>query len=578
MPNAKGRTADLTPESEPAVSASGAEGLAEAVTERVVEDPMPVTGEAASADRDDSDEASEEDDFQQSELDELPIDVSVDDQSVHLRDLELAVRTNRELLGQAERTVGLKYRRLNANRAKVEQIHVDVGNLTSARDSLATWLQERSSSLALRLLDHVDQQERMLKQDEERIRMWVDSPLPENAGRARELRRSFVRTLLWGLFFAVFLPLCLFAVQKWWLGPVFIGSWWGFVIFGLAVLILLVLGGLLAYHRGYISLRREMDGRLAHGRYLLNSIARLRSERARIDGLAPQLRERLAFFGAVLQEPWRVPAYERDDADHDELAQSLPALLQVATTVNGEDPVVARLRSKFVAQHYTVGMRRNAVESLLAIAAETRGLTAQQASMKVIDRDSSTYGLRAALFELVRDPAVLEELGRAKVTEVAGDVQAGLGPSDERPGIERINPDVLSGLRVRQDLLADWSKAETVWDTFLLEVLEEGSALSLLAFSWSGRGNAIHTKFQSIAVAPRRLRAQGGHLIEFLETENETITGTEIVARVDVTDPLLVSEVALFADVHEALSTAHDAEGLSGAGDQSGGVSDDGTL
>jgi len=330
--------------------------------------------------------------------------------------------------------------------------------------------------------------------------------------------------------------------------PWFGDIWWRYAILAVVLLIIFIAMSLTAYHRGYIGMKLEMDERLAQGRYLLGAIDHIRTERARIEGLAPQVRDRLQFFGAVLQEPWRVPGYGGAQEDSDNLKRGLPALLQIAKTAHSNDPTVVRLRAQFTAEQYRIGMRRQAIDELIRVAAERRGIPSEQADLRVIDRDSATYGLRAALFDMVRDPDVLEQVGRSRVTEIASHIQSGMTPSGERPGIALTNVDTLHGLSVNHDLLADWSETQTSWDDYVTEILEDGAALSRLAFSPLGTAQSRHLKFQSIAVAPERLRDGAGQLIEFVEVDSGTVTGTEIVARLDITPPMDVSDVALFEE------------------------------
>jgi hypothetical protein len=99
---------------------------------------------------------------------------------------------------------------------------------------------------------------------------------------------------------------------------------------------------------------------------------------------------------------------------------------------------------------------------------------------------------------------------------------------------------------VSHDLLADWSNNQTSWDDYVAEILEDGAALSRLAFSPTGTAQSRHLKFQSIAVAPERLRESAGQLIQFVDVDSGVVTGTEIVARLDITQAMDVSDVALF--------------------------------
>lgn len=480
---------------------------------------------------------------------ESPKTVQVD----HVTELENQCEEQKSRVIQSARAVAIRRQRLETNREKRDRVRENLAHLTTGRDSLGSWLQERSQSLALKLLAHIDQQEKNLESEERVIRGWAEAPIPVTVDTAANLRKKYIIGLWSSLLAAILLPLLLFGLnillkqvdlQVLWFEDV----WWRYTILGVCLLLIFTLMTLAAYHRGYTRMKLEMDDRLSQGRYLLGAIDHIRTERARIEGLAPQVRDRLQFFGAVLQEPWRVPSYGGATEDSGKLSQGLPALLQIATTARTNDPTMIKLRAQFTAEQFRIGMRRQAIDELIRAAAERRGIPSEQADLNVIDRDSAAHGLRAALFDMVRDPDVLEQVGKRRVTEIASYIQDGMSPSGERPSIALTNIDTLQGLSLNNDLLADWSMAQTSWDEYLTEILEDGAALSRLAFSPTGTAQSRHLKFQSIAIAPERLREKTGQLIEFVEVDSRIVTGAEIVARLDITPAMEVSDVALFEE------------------------------
>ena len=144
-------------------------------------------------------------------------------------------------------------------------------------------------------------------------------------------------------------------------------------------------------------------------------------------------------------------------------------------------------------------------------------------------------------------PAVLERVGRERVGQIAQAIQQGLSPlNDHRPEVSVTNTDDLDGLRLGQDLLAEWGQAQHSWDEFVSEILEDPSALSKLAFSDEGEAAGEQHNFTSIASGPLRVRSRSSQHVAWTEIQSETITGTEVVTRIDITDPIDVSKVALF--------------------------------
>ena len=255
----------------------------------------------------------------------------------------------------------------------------------------------------------------------------------------------------------------------------------------------------------------------------------------------------------MLHQPWLVPGFGGSQGASRHLTDSLPANLQIASTANSNDPAIVRLRSKFIAEQFRPGLRREGVTELLRWASEQSGLSSDRIDLRVIDKDVSAYGLRKALLSAVRSPEVLEMVGRAQVSRIASEIQTGLGPANERPGIHITNPDALAGLEVGHDLLSEWKQDKTQWDDYVVEILEDGAAMSRLAFSGLGLAESRHTRFQSVAVAPERLHGQAGQLVEFVAMETEGVTGTEVSVRLDITEPMDVDHVALFAESMSAV-------------------------
>jgi len=91
------------------------------------------------------------------------------------------------------------------------------------------------------------------------------------------------------------------------------------------------------------------------------------------------------------------------------------------------------------------------------------------------------------------------------------------------------------------------------WNVFISEILEHPSALSMLAFSYEGEAAGEQHNFKSIASGPLRVRTLASQHVTWAEIQSEAITGTEVVSRIDITDPIDASKVSLFCDVADAL-------------------------
>ena len=485
------------------------------------------------------------------------VDEGLESTSDRYARLSREVNEQKEAVARAEALVGAKRNRLSVNRETLARARSEAIDLEAARDSLGTWLHERSRSLAVRLLDTLDHQENQLEREERVVKHWTESQLPIAEGRARRLRSAFVLTLWLAFGLATLIPLGLWLFGDWLRSegrqmPLLEDDVWKYLVVGVVIFALMVLIGLIRYFRGYIAMKIEMEQMLARGKFLLNAIDQLRSERARIHGLLPQVKERLEFLGTILHQPWIVPGLGGGSNSRSYLSEHLPANLQIASTADSNDPAIRRLRSRFIAEQLKPGIRRSAVAELLQAAGGYSGMSSDQTDLRIIDKDVAAYGIRNALLSSIQRPEVLESVGRTQVARIASDIQAGLGPASERPGIELTNADALQGLELGHDLLREWADSETHWDDYVVEILEDGAAMSRLAFSGLGLAASRHTRFTSMAVAPERLHDKAGQLVEFATMESDGVAGTEVSIRLDITEPIEAEHVALFAETIEA--------------------------
>lgn len=464
---------------------------------------------------------------------------------------QLNERARDDLL-RAELQVKARHNRYHEFERMVQEARVNRDAMVDARDSLATWLDERRRSLSIQLLSHVDFELERISQDEEKIRNFGHGEVGNFAGAARRLRSAFVRRMWIALIFAVIVTVLVLVValllrQAGIVMPVVELSAWRYVALFAVVLLFGTSGSLSSYFRGFNRLKYQLDVALAWGRSALSSIDRIRADQARLGELRPQLEERLDFYGSVLQRPWTVPTMEDNPAGFQPLADGLPANLRIAEVSDSGEETWNRLRQRFTAEHFKIGLRREGADRLLAEAAKMHGLDPNRVDFEFLDRDNMQKDLRVVLMEYACSSGVLERVGRERVGLIAQAIQRGLSPlNDHRPEVSVTNANDLDGLRLGQDLLADWGQVQHSWDEFVSEILEDPSALSKLAFSQVGEAHGEQHNFTSIASGPLRVRSRSSEHVAWTEIQSETITGTEVVTRIDITDPIDVSRVALF--------------------------------
>lgn len=457
-------------------------------------------------------------------------------------------------LRMAELQVKARHNRYQEAGLRVDQARANRDSVVRARDSLGAWLDERRRSLSIQLLTHVDGEIARIESDEQRIREFDRGHSRNFEQEARRLRRAFVRRMLVAAIFSIAVTLILLAIalilrQFKLTMPVLELSAWRYVALFAILFATGAFGSLFNYFRGFNQMKYQLNVALAWGRNALASIDRIRADHARLTELRPQLAERLEFYGAVLQEPWVVPDSQDRQGDLRPIADGLPANLRIAEVKADGEESWNRLLQRFTAERFTIGLRRESSTRLLAEAARRHGFTveSERIDFDFLDRDNMQRDLRNVLMSFARNPEVLEGLGRAQVAQIASEIQKGLSPlNDHRPDVSVANPNALDGLQLGQDLLADWRQAQASWDGFISEILEDPSALSVLAFSESGEADGEHHRFSSIASGPARVKPQASVHVEWAEIQSESITGTEVVTRIDITDPIDVSKVALF--------------------------------
>ena len=462
-----------------------------------------------------------------------------------------AEQASRNVL-KAELQVQARHNRVQDLEEMIVEARLNRDTMVDARDSLATWLDERRRSLSIQLISHVDSELQRIKVDEERIRGFGLDQEGDFAGAARRLRKAFVRRMWVAFIFAIVVVLIVLIValllrQVGIVMPVVELSAWRYVVLFAVVFMLGTVGSLSSYFRGFNRMKNQLDVALAWGRNALASIDRIRADQARLGELRPQLAERLDFYGGVLQNPWLVPASRDQGESLRPLADGLPANLRIAEVTDSGEETWNRLLQTFTADHFTIGIRREAANRLLAEAAKKHGLDVKRIDFEFLDRDNMQKDLRAVLMDYACSPEVLERIGRERVGQIAEAIQKGLSPlNDHRPEVSVTNADDLDGLRLGQDLLADWRQAQHSWDEFISEILEHPSAMSMLVFSDEGEAAGEHHNFRSIASGPLRVRSLSSPHVIWAEIQSEEITGTEVVTRIDITDPIDVSKVALF--------------------------------
>lgn len=485
-----------------------------------------------------------------------------------LSQLEYKVGEEEEALQRAEVTLRAAERRLatlerQLSRSKERSLTAaaEVEALRRARDQLATWLRERSRSMAVRLLLSLEEDVAALAADEEQLRAFSAAATPNLAPQARSLRRGFVRGLWIALGLATGITLAVYVAallleragqQMPGLGT----TWWAYIILFLSILFVGVFTALKAYHRQWARLKHVLDLELMFGEHLLKTVDHLRRERARIDALFPQVRERLEMLGLLLHHPWREPEGQIGGGGHMPSLDTLPACLQVFRACDEDVSALAGSRSIAVASQIKRGWRKEAAESLLGKVAQRQGLPLDALTMRALNGESSETGLRRLVSEWIQDPYCLDALARERIVSVAREIQDVLSASAEdgasldaiRPAVEPVEPDPLEGLRLSHELLQEETGRSLSWLQAQQDICGDGTIMSRTALSSVAVAAGRLGEFESVVAARGDVVPILGQSVDTASVHTDRIVGVDITTRIDITPPVRASEAVIFEE------------------------------
>jgi hypothetical protein len=509
-----------------------------------------------SLDEDGSDEEPESEepevDSPQSILSQLECQVGEEGET--LQRAEVALRT-------AERRLATLERQLSRSKERSLTAVAEVEALRRSRDQLATWLRERSRSMAVRLLLSLEEDGAALASDEEQLRAFSGAATPNLAPQARSLRRSFVRGLWIALGLAAGITLAVYGValllerfgqQMPGLGT----TWWAYLILFFSILFVGVATALKAYHREWARLKRVLDLELMLGEHLLKTVDHLRRERARIDALFPQVRERLEMLGLLLHHPWREPEGQLGGGMHTPSIDTLPACLQVFRACDDDVSALAGSRAIAVASQIKRGWRKEAAESLMDKVAQRQGLPPDALTMRALNGESSETGLRRLVSEWIQDPFCLDALARERIVSVAREIQDVLSASAEdgasldaiRPAVEPVDPDPLEGLRLSHELLQEERGRSLSWLQAQQDICGDGTIMSRTTLSSVAVAAGRLGEFESVVAARGDVAPILGKSVDTANVHTDRIVGVDITTRIDITPPVRASEVVLFEE------------------------------
>ena len=458
------------------------------------------------------------------------------------------------------RELELSKSRLEAIDRRLSTFASDKSRLEAEKTSLDSWIRDEQDALSARLMRHLEDQEMALAMDEQRLSESVEALNTNHLSRAGILQSKFLKSLRNIIFFTT-----LFVVVYYFLirqirktqdflpflstSPVFLIGLWIFIF------LIALISILRTYFRNWMKLRRFVDRGLEQVKWVLSSANHIRQERARIDGLFPQVRGQLELMGYLIHHPWKVPPHLRAQQSITPEIAHLPNHLQIAVVGEEGAREGATVRRQLLANSIKPGMRRESIQELLTDIERHLTLPNNSLNWDVIDGDASPTGPRSFVVKALSSTNLVERAGVKKVRQFVREIQGYMGSAVQLPSVIQLQKVGVGGGAVRS--VFDSQSEGVDWDNFLVQAIIDANQLAPSTFTDQARLE-YHpdTNFKSVASVPARIARRAGGAVEIVQSEAEHGYSLEVACRIDITDPLPPEALAAFA--HQETGTTHE--------------------
>lgn len=463
----------------------------------------------------------------------------------------------------------------------LESIELERDQYEEASQGLNSWIRERSSSFAWKLLERLRRERSLLDAEMQKLKERIEQPIAIEAesGSAlqdRFMKRVFLSIALVGAVYAVVsaLKYQVPALSLWesWLNPFFWPSW------VLALVMLAVFLGvwvllLISYYRDTSKRRQKLAIAQETVNYYATAAAHLRQERSRLETLHSQVPQYLEYLSEVLHRPWEAPvltklSHTQGAEEFGSLGASpeaivfdsqrpdpayLPTFMRLAEVPElSGDPNEQALVRDAVRKLVRPGWRSDALDRLLSKVEEAQALPPQSLAPARLDRD---YRLRETVMKALESPHPRQEAGREALRTIARLIQVAV-MDEVHPPVKDIAPDPLDGLTFDTDLLNDSDARLVAWDAFLSQNLGEAGEWTPEMLSIAGR-QAGMPDMESEAYGPERLAGKVHGLVNFTGIAERSARPIELTLRIDRTVSVLEPT---HLNVFEGVPTSQDAD------------------
>lgn len=479
-----------------------------------------------------------------------------------------AVRLEQEQQEHEERLATLQAEEedLVAQREQLETVHPQ---LVHDAVAIRAWLWRLEESFAGGMVEGLGEESRRLERDLAKVTAELSTP-PPDPGRARDLYGRFVRRFLLGTVLGVVVSALLWDPITSWLSerlqrPVgeSVARVLGIPVWiVVAVVLLVLLGTLLAYHREWSRRRRALQLHRHATRRLAGAVVHLQAERLRVTELHRQAREAMRLMAEVIHRPFLLDGVEDALPSSRSIeAGELPKVLRLARpeiteTWDGERRFVHRILRTELRR----GWREEAYTQLLEAVQRRFGLVRGKVGADVLDRDPAA---RSALLEHLLTDEAQREVGVARVRSVIEDIAGWrVEESFPYPPVRVIRPP-MADVDVRTDMFASGEEEPEEWHAFLGANVEVDERWAANVFATGHRGLA--TEIVHDLHAPVRFHVPSERATAH-EPRPDEVRPVEFVIRIDRRPEVVAAgRVAAFSERIGDGGVEDDVEGAVGA-------------
>ena len=446
----------------------------------------------------------------------------------------------------------------------------EIKEFESRNLDLLTWSERNQKSFAWRVLSRVQSELASVSGTLDRYSEIVNSLQIPEFGLLTKARKRFHRGLLFStlaISIAVVIMLSLPRIIGFFSQIDFLADlvrWTSFptpgeiFLYAAIIFLIFIVGHLIRYYRAWSEFARQVTLILWELDLVTRNTAHCRSEKSRLDGLYPQVKDWLEILGCSVNIPWLI-RHEWLSAKNENLAlDHAPFSLRIAQAEEDEIEAARALRRDAIERHLRPGWRREVFKSQVAEIRKILGLPEGRLDVEILDKDItySPGGPRSLVKQYISDESQLFNVAKSQLIPLMSVVQTESITAARPPVVEnRENP--LES--IYEDDMGLGDDAKHPWDDFLSLAIGSDSRpntpLSVLTFSSSGKQAGHADNFQTVLYGPDRIISKvftPGVLSDSYSADARL--PMDIVVRIDLAGPISKSDLLITQESQEEIS------------------------